>query len=619
MRQRLSFIVLLSLLFVLIVPLSSAQDDRLQVVGSHSILTDVISNVAGDAADVASIMPRGADPHSFQPTPGDLTTLADADVVFINGAFFEEGLLETIENAAEGINIVTASSCVDIIPFGGHDHDHEEGEDHDHEEDGDHEEGDDHDHEEGEDHDHVGETGDMSALAQLCQQHYAEMEALHEASHEHGEGEEHEAEEDHDHEHEAAEITDLSTWSGEWVSGWAFDAEALQPGFDAVLAATPEISAELLAQYHEAGNFTDFDTITFDGMSVSFDGTACTYDFAGQMPVPQVAGETWSLFETSDDACAETGYLLLSPPHAAEEGATLHFHMRYGSTSFEEIAADNSAWFPSIYPTGTDAAALNNVYIANARLLGLYVAGVYGVDAAMSDEEAAAMQAMTGGESHDHDHAEVETLGALYTLDCAAGHEHEEEAHEEGEEHEHDHGSCDPHVWMEPHNAMYWTMLIRDTLIELDPANAETYTANATAYLAELDALAHEFVAPMIETVPEESRILITNHDAFGYLAARYGFEVVGTIIPSISTLAEPSSANVATIIDLIREENVPAIFAETTVSDDLAQQIAEETGAQVYVLYSGSLSDAEGPASTYIDYIRYNVTTIVEALGGGM
>jgi zinc/manganese transport system substrate-binding protein len=438
MRQRVLFFVLLLSLLIAVAPMTGAQEDRLQIVGSHSILTDVITNVAGDVADVTSVMPRGADPHSFQPTPSDLTALADADVVFINGIFFEEGLLEAIENAGDDMNIVTASSCVEIIAFGSEGHDH--GDDHDHEgDDHDHEEGEehahedeDHAHEEGEDHAHEGEEmGDMSALATLCEQHYAEMEAIHEAGHEH----DHEEGEDHDHEE----------------------------------------------------------------------------------------GEE----------------------HEHEEGE--------------------------------------------------------------------------GG----HDHSHVETLGALYAIDCGAGHSHdhegEEHEHEEGEEHAHDHGSCDPHVWMEPHNVMYWTMLIRDTLIELDPANAETYTANAAAYLEELDMLAHDFVMPMVETVPEENRVLITNHDAFGYFAARHDFEVAITIIPAGSTLAEPSAADVAAVIDLIREEGVPAIFAETTVNDDLAQQIADETGAEVFVLYSGSLSEADGPASTYVDYIRYNVTTIVEALGGGM
>ena len=128
-----------------------AQEDRLQIVASHSILGDVVANVAGDTADVTVTMPHGADPHSFQPTPSDLTALADADVVFVNGAGFEEGLLDAIENAGDDMNILVASSCVNIVPFGATDHDHEEGEEH---------EGDDHDHEEGEDHEHEGDDHD---------------------------------------------------------------------------------------------------------------------------------------------------------------------------------------------------------------------------------------------------------------------------------------------------------------------------------------------------------------------------------------------------------------------------------------------------------------------------
>ena len=254
----------------------------------------------------------------------------------------------------------------------------------------------------------------MSAMASLCEQHYAEMEALHEMGHEDSDGHDHDEDEehgddDHEHNHDSGEITDLSTWSGEWMSGWAFDADALQPGFNAVLEQTPEVDADLLAEYHEAGNFTDFDTIVFTETGASFDGQpACTYTFEGQMPVPQVAGETWLFFETNDESCATTRYLLLNPPHAVEEGASLHFHMRYGSTSFEEIVADDSPWFPSMYPAGTTADALNNVYIANARLLGLYVASVYGVDVAMSEEEAAAIQSMTGDDGHDHEHEEGE-------------------------------------------------------------------------------------------------------------------------------------------------------------------------------------------------------------------
>ena len=113
-----------------------AQDDKIQIVASHSILYDVVQNVVGSDADVMVVMPSGADPHTFEPTPSDLTAIASADVVFVNGAFFEEGLLESIENAGEGVRIVEVSSCVEIIPVGAAGHAHED--EHEHEEDEDH-------------------------------------------------------------------------------------------------------------------------------------------------------------------------------------------------------------------------------------------------------------------------------------------------------------------------------------------------------------------------------------------------------------------------------------------------------------------------------------------------
>ena len=396
------------LILLMIASTSIAQNSQLNIVTSNSILADVVSNVAGDAASVTSTIPRGADAHSFQPTPADLVALADADVVFINGALLEEGLLEAIENAGGDANVVTASSCVQILALG--EHDHEEGDEH--------EVSDDHDEE------HAAESaqGDLSEIGQLCEQHYAEMAALHEAGHDH------DADADHDH-------------------------------------------------------------------------------------------------EEADDHDHEEGH---------EEG-------------------------------------------------------------------------------EDHDHSHVETLGPLYSLDCGAGHDHETEAETDG----HDHGVCDPHVWLEPHNVMYWTMLIRDELITLDPANADVYTANASAYLAELDTLAHDFINPLIVTLPEDQRILVTNHDSLGYFAAAYDFTIVQALIAGGSTIAEPSASEVAGVIDAVRENGVQAIFAETTLNDNLMRLIADETGASVAHLYSGTLSEEDGPASTYIDYMRYNFQTVVDSLLG--
>ena len=400
-------------LLVIAVPVI-AQDDRLQVVASHSILADVVSNVAGSAVDVTSTMPVGADPHSFQPTPSDLTTLAEADLVFINGAGFEEGLLEAIENAATDMTIVAVSDCVPMLSPSADMHD-----DHDHE-------GESHD-----DHDHEGESHD---------------------DHDH----EDESHDDHDHEDES----------------------------------------------HDDHDYED---------------------------------------EAHDD------------------------HDHEGEAHDDETAREHC------------------------------------------------------DDYHQALHGADDTHDVMYGLACeGAAHDHDD--HDDGDDaHDHDHGNCDPHVWMLPENVMVWTLAIRDALTELDPSNADLYAANADEYIATLSALSDDFIAPMIDTLAVDDRILVTSHDTLSYLAAAYDFEIVGTIIPSASTVSDPSTREVARLIDTITQAGVPAIFAETTVSDSLATTIANETGAELVTLYSGSLSPADEPASTYVDYIRYNYDTIVTALGGGM
>ena len=344
-----SFLIALSI----IIPVISlaAQDSTIRVVASHSILADVVRNVAGDKIDLTLLMPPGADPHSFQPSPRSLTAIADADFVFVNGARFEEGLLDAIQNAA-GLNIIAASNCVDIItPDAEHD-------------------------------EHEGEP---------AADEHAEDECDH-------------------HSHELSELLD--------------------------------------------------------------------------------------------------------------------------------------------------------------------------------EEEA---------------HAE----NRLETLDCGEGHGHDEaeDAHA---------AVCDPHVWMDPYNVMLWTLTIRDSLADIDPDNSAAYQANAAAYLKELLALRRDFIEPALETLPLEKRILITNHDSLGYLAASYGFEVISA---AASTAGEASARDVAALIDLIAARSVPAIFGETTANENTMQTIARETGAELIVLYSGTLSDSEGPAATYLDYMRYNLSAIIEGL----
>lgn len=233
--------------------------------------------------------------------------------------------------------------------------------------------------------------------------------------------------------------------------------------------------------------------------------------------------------------------------------------------------------------------------------------------------------------AHDHAHEgdqpaddthEDEHLGVLGTdLECEAhSHEHEGEAVETDEhasEDEHLEGACDPHVWLDPLNGVLWARTIAAAFADLDPANAATYQANAEAYAEQLIALDAE-IASLIDTVPADRRVLVTNHEFLGYFAHRYELEVAATVLPGVTTGQELDPQSAAELIALIQAEDVRAIFAEVSANPELAQIIAQEAGVDVVTtLYTEALSAADGPAATYIDYLRFNAQTIVNALVG--
>lgn len=215
--------------------------------------------------------------------------------------------------------------------------------------------------------------------------------------------------------------------------------------------------------------------------------------------------------------------------------------------------------------------------------------------------------------AHEGEEGHIGVLGA--DLECAA---HEDEhGDEEGThaEDEHDEGACDAHMWLDPANVIVWANNIADAFSAADPANAAAYRANADAYITQLEALQTE-IAEMVATVPEEARVIVTNHEFLGYFAYTHDFEVVGTVIPGLTTDAEPNPQELAALIETIRDEGVRAIFAEVSANPQLAEVVAQEAGiAVVTTLYSESLSAADGPAQTYLDYMRYNAETIVGAL----
>lgn len=205
--------------------------------------------------------------------------------------------------------------------------------------------------------------------------------------------------------------------------------------------------------------------------------------------------------------------------------------------------------------------------------------------------------------------ARVVTLGGAITPLRLAEHAQEEHGGED------EHGEFDPHAWWNPLNAIAYARRVRDALSNLDPTGASVYRANAERYarqLADLDAYARARFA----TVPPARRKLVTNHDALGYLAARYGLTVVDTVFPGGSTEREPSAREVAGLIQAIRGARVPAIFTENVVNARLAQAIAHEAGAKVAPpLYTDALGAPGSSGDTYLKAFRHNVDTIVAAL----
>jgi manganese/zinc/iron transport system substrate-binding protein len=178
----------------------------------------------------------------------------------------------------------------------------------------------------------------------------------------------------------------------------------------------------------------------------------------------------------------------------------------------------------------------------------------------------------------------------------------------------------DPHVWFDVTLWQRAVETVRDTLVEVDAANADVYRANADAYLRELDEL-HAYVQQRAAELPEDRRVLVTAHDAFHYFGRAYGFEVRG--LQGISTAAEAGTADVRALADFIAERQIPAVFIETSVpvrNIEALQAAVADRGGAVEIggqLYSDALGAADSDGATYVGMVRHNIDTIVDALQG--
>ena len=193
---------------------------------------------------------------------------------------------------------------------------------------------------------------------------------------------------------------------------------------------------------------------------------------------------------------------------------------------------------------------------------------------------------------------------------------HAPDEHEDHEDHDgHDHGNEDPHAWQSLGNGVIYSENIRDGLCAADAQGCATYTANADAYIAQLQAL-DATVRSEIAAIPEAKRKVITSHDAFGYFADAYGVTFLSP--EGVSTDSDPSAADVARLIVQIKAEGVTALFIENMSDARLLTQIANETGVTPGgTLYADALSPPGGPAATYIDMFKHNAALLTAAMAG--
>jgi manganese/iron transport system substrate-binding protein len=177
-------------------------------------------------------------------------------------------------------------------------------------------------------------------------------------------------------------------------------------------------------------------------------------------------------------------------------------------------------------------------------------------------------------------------------------------------------GKPNPHAWMSPANAVIYVENIRKALVKMDPANEAAYNTNAAAYAAKIQSL-DEPVRQKLSAIPEPQRWLVSSEGAFSYLCANYDLKPL--YLWPINADAQGTPQQVQKVIDQVRAHKIPVIYSESTVSDKPARQVAKETGAHYGgVLYVDSLTDEDGPATTFLKLLEANAETLVKGFTQG-
>lgn len=308
-------------------------------------------------------------------------------------------------------------------------------------------------------------------------------------------------------------------------------------------------------------------------------------------------------------ACSSTSE---TSSEASAEGATVVASTTFLGDLAGQIVACAGGNVTTLMPIGADphdfsASSEQVAAMVNADLV---VVNGLGLESGLAD----ALEAATT------DGATILSVGELVDpLPATEGHAddaHSDDAHSDDSHSEdaHDHGEFDPHIWYDMQRMATATQLMGDELTALTGNDAY---ATCGAEVAESITATETEVSALLTSVPEDQRVLVTDHLAYGYLADRYGYEVVGAIVPSITTDAEPSSADLAELVQVINAEGVKAIFVDAASPSTLADAVAAETGRDITVvaLYEGSLGGPDTTAATYQDFMLSNATLISENL----
>jgi zinc/manganese transport system substrate-binding protein len=223
-------------------------------------------------------------------------------------------------------------------------------------------------------------------------------------------------------------------------------------------------------------------------------------------------------------------------------------------------------------------------------------------------------------DTHDDDH------GHGHSHDDDHGHDHDDDKHDDGHGHDddthddghgHDHGDDDPHVWFDPVRVASALPALGEAIVAATGVDADRIDECVTDYQAELLDVDTEMVA-IFDAIPEGSRILVTTHESLGYLADRYDFEIIGTVLAGTSSMAETNPADLEDLAQDIIAAGVPALFAEAEASAaDIEALAARIGGIEVVELRTESLGEPGSGADTYVSFLRATATTITDALAG--